>query len=66
MYCRIPQYSVFHCVLFQGCYSSGPVSLAARSKARVVLDPSNTGVVGSNPVRGMGLCPRLSVLCCPV
>jgi hypothetical protein len=24
------------------------------------------GIVGSNPVQGMDVCPRLSVLCCPV
>jgi hypothetical protein len=23
-------------------------------------------IVGSNPARGMDVCPRLSVLCCPV
>jgi hypothetical protein len=23
-------------------------------------------IVGSNPVQGMAVCPRLSVLCCPV
>jgi hypothetical protein len=31
-----------------------------------VLDRSNTGVVGSNPVRSMGPCPRFSLFCCPV
>jgi hypothetical protein len=24
------------------------------------------GIMGSNPARGMDVCPRLSVLCCPV
>jgi hypothetical protein len=24
------------------------------------------GIVGSNPTQGMDVCPRLSVLCCPV
>jgi hypothetical protein len=24
------------------------------------------GIVGSNPSQGMDVCPRLSVLCCPV
>jgi hypothetical protein len=24
------------------------------------------GIVSSNPVQGMDICPRLSVLCCPV
>jgi hypothetical protein len=24
------------------------------------------GIVGSNPAQGMDVCPRLSVLCCPV
>jgi hypothetical protein len=26
---------------------------------------SNTRIVGSNPARGMDVCPRSSVLCCP-
>jgi hypothetical protein len=25
-----------------------------------------TGIVGSNPSRGMDVCPCVSVLCCPV
>jgi len=27
---------------------------------------SKTGIVGSNPARDMEICPRFSVLCCPV
>jgi hypothetical protein len=26
----------------------------------------NIGIAGSNPARGMDVCPRVSVLCCPV
>jgi hypothetical protein len=37
-----------------------------RSKARTVFDRSNTRIVGSNPARGMNVCPRFSVLYCPV
>jgi hypothetical protein len=40
--------------------------MAARSKARTVFNHSNTGILDSNPARGMDLCPRFSVLCCPV
>jgi hypothetical protein len=43
-----------------------PVPGASRSKARTVFDRLNTGIVGSNPARGMEICPRFSVLCCPV
>jgi hypothetical protein len=39
-----------------------PVPMAARSKARTVFDRSNTGIAGSNPTRGMDVCPRFSVL----
>jgi hypothetical protein len=39
------------------------VKLAARSEARTDFDRSNTGIVSSNPARGMDMCPRLSVLC---
>jgi hypothetical protein len=45
---------------------SWPVPMAARPKARTVFDRSNTGIVGSNPDRGIDVCPRFSVLCCPV
>jgi hypothetical protein len=40
-----------------------PVTVAMRSQAfgRLVA-----GIVGSNPAQGMDVCPRLSVLCCPV
>jgi hypothetical protein len=40
--------------------------MAARSEARTVFGSSNTGIVGSNPIRAMDVCPRFSVLCCPV
>jgi hypothetical protein len=30
---------------------------------RMVLDPSKTGIVGSNRTRGMDVCSRFSVLC---
>jgi hypothetical protein len=39
--------------------------VAARSKARMVFDRPNTGIVGSNSARGMDVCLRFSVLCCP-
>jgi hypothetical protein len=34
-----------------------------RGRARTVLDRSNTEILGSNPVRGMDLCPRITLLC---
>jgi len=40
--------------------------MAALSKARMVFDRSNTGIVGSNPSRGMDEHPRFSILRCPV
>jgi len=36
------------------------------SEARTVFGHSNAGIVGSNPARGMDMCARFSVLCCPV
>jgi hypothetical protein len=39
-----------------------PVTVAARSKGFARF---NTGIVGSNPARGMDVCLRLC-LCCPV
>jgi hypothetical protein len=43
-----------------------PNPMAAQSEARTVFDRSNTEIVGSNPAQGMDVCPRFSVLCCPV
>jgi len=40
--------------------------MAKRSKASTVFCRSNIGIAGTNPARGMGVCLRLSVLCCPV
>jgi len=40
--------------------------MAALSKARTAFDRSNTGIVGSNPARGIDVCLRFSVLFCPV
>jgi hypothetical protein len=40
--------------------------MAERSKAGTVYDRSNIGISGSNPAWGMDVCPRVSVLCCPV
>jgi hypothetical protein len=40
--------------------------MAARSEECTVFDRSHTGIVGSNSARGMDVCPRFSVLCCPV
>jgi hypothetical protein len=43
-----------------------PVSIAEWSKAGTVYDRLNIGITGSNPAWGMDVCPRVSVLCCPV
>jgi hypothetical protein len=40
--------------------------MAARSKASTVFGRSNIGIAVSNPARGMDVCLRFSVLCCPV
>jgi hypothetical protein len=40
--------------------------MAAWSKTSTVFEHSNIGIAGSNPARGMDVCPRFSVLCCPV
>jgi hypothetical protein len=43
-----------------------PVSIAERSKACTVYDRLNIEITGSNPARGMDVCLRVSVFCCPV
>jgi hypothetical protein len=44
----------------------GPVSIAEQSKACTVCNRLNIEISGSNPARGMDVCLRVSVLCCPV
>jgi hypothetical protein len=53
-------------VLFDPVSSLHPAPIAAQSKASTVFDRSNIGIAGSNPAQGMDVCPRFSVLCCPV
>jgi hypothetical protein len=43
-----------------------PVPMAARSKACTAFGRSNIGIAASNPAQGKDMCPRFSVLCCPV
>jgi len=40
--------------------------MAERSKACTVYDRLNIGIAGSKAAWGMDVCPRVSVLCCPV
>jgi hypothetical protein len=40
-----------------------PTPVAARSKAWNVFVRSNTGILGSNPTRGMNVCVRLFYVC---
>jgi hypothetical protein len=43
--------------------SCSPVTVAVRSKAWTVFARSNTGIVGSNPNRGVDICVRLFYVC---
>jgi hypothetical protein len=50
-------------------YNVGTYSVAGhsgRAVSGVGLGRLVAGIVGSNPAQGMDVCPRLSVLCCPV
>jgi hypothetical protein len=42
--------------------SQKPLPLAARSETQALI----AEIVTANPAYGMDVCPRLSVLCCPV
>jgi hypothetical protein len=44
-------------------FFSKPITGAARSKAWNVFTFSNTGIVGLNATRGMGVCPRFLCVC---
>jgi hypothetical protein len=35
------------------------ITVAARSKAKTVFARSSAGIVGLNPIQGMGVCVRL-------
>jgi hypothetical protein len=48
------------------CLLCVPVPMPEWCEARTVFGRWNTGLVGSNPTRGMDVCPRFSVLCYPV
>jgi hypothetical protein len=43
-----------------------PISTVERSEASTVFGRSNVEIAGSNRDRGMDVCLRFSVLCCPV
>jgi hypothetical protein len=45
---------------------SALASHSGRAVGGVGLGRLVAGIVGSNPAQGMDVCPRLSVLCCPV
>jgi hypothetical protein len=47
--------------LINAIYS--PLTVAARSKVWNVFDRLNTGIVGSNPARGMDVCLSLFCVC---
>jgi hypothetical protein len=53
-------------MLFLAYFLILPVPMAAWSKVGTVFNRTNTGIVASNPTRGMDMCPRFSVLCFPV
>jgi hypothetical protein len=46
--------------------SNFPIPVAGQSKVLMDSDLSNTGILDSNPARGMAVCKRYFVLCCPV
>jgi hypothetical protein len=64
------------CIVTKNCYGNVchvyfctflvielPITMAAPSKAWTVFAHSNTGVMGSNPTRGMGVCVGLFCVC---
>jgi hypothetical protein len=44
-------------------YYQQPITMATRSKAWTVFNRSNTGIVDSNPTRGIDVCARLFCVC---
>jgi hypothetical protein len=52
--------------IFKNKYYTAGLNRDERSKACTAYDRLNIEIAGSNPARGMDVCRRLSVLCCPV
>jgi hypothetical protein len=50
-------------VYFTYLHSAVRITVASRSKARTIFVRSNTGIMGSNPTRGMDVCVRLFRVC---
>jgi hypothetical protein len=40
-----------------------PITVVARSKARTIFARAKTGILGSNPTRGIDVCVRLFCVC---
>jgi hypothetical protein len=53
-------------ILFSPNVYNTSISIAERSEASTVFGLSNVEIAGSNPARGMDVCLRFSVLCCPL
>jgi hypothetical protein len=51
---------------YSSAYLIWPISIAERSEASTVFGRSNVEIASLNPARGMDVCLRFSVLCCPV
>jgi hypothetical protein len=43
--------------------TDSPITVATRSKAGTLFARSNTGIVGSNPIRDIDVCPGLFCVC---
>jgi hypothetical protein len=52
-----------HYVLIIYYMFQAPITVVARSKARTIFAPSNAGIMGSSPTRGMDVCVRLLCVC---
>jgi hypothetical protein len=60
----VPQFKIYSiCMVI---YFLSRYSTAERSETSNVFGRSNVEIAGSNPARGMDVCLRFSVLCCPV
>jgi hypothetical protein len=53
-------------VIIPGSVCRELVSIAERYETSTVFGRSDVEIAGSNPARGMDVCLRFSVLCCPV
>jgi hypothetical protein len=65
-WCLVKHMANFSFTFYNMMLISVLVPVVVLSKARMIFNRSDIGIVSSNPARGMDVGPRFSMLCYPV